>query len=102
MLDEIESDFSVYHRIDDVLEMDGPRFLRLVARIGAYGGAVARRWQQVRQSQVQEPAATPRAVVSSDASLETMRNEARRKAHPRAGGEIQYVSLREAMKVSTT
>lgn len=42
-LPDLESDFSVFHRVDDLHTMDGPRFLRFAWRIAAYDGMVARR-----------------------------------------------------------
>ncbi len=42
-LDDLESDFSVFHRVDDIYALDGPRFLRLALRIFAYDGVLAAR-----------------------------------------------------------
>lgn len=42
-LDDIESDLSVFHRVDDMWAMDGPRFFRLAVRLPAYEGVVRRR-----------------------------------------------------------
>lgn len=39
--DEIESDLSVFHRVEEWESMPGPRFIRLVSLLPAYGGAVA-------------------------------------------------------------
>jgi hypothetical protein len=39
-LDEIESDLSAFHRIDDYLEMDCLKFFRLAFRLVHYQGAV--------------------------------------------------------------
>lgn len=38
-LDEIESDLSAFHRVDDIAQLDGPRFLRLAAQLPWYEGA---------------------------------------------------------------
>ena len=40
-LDDLESDFSVFHRIDDMYEMDAGRFWAMAERIMHYGGATA-------------------------------------------------------------
>lgn len=42
-LDDIESDLSVFHRIDDIWSMPGPRFFRLVWRLAAYQGVMQAR-----------------------------------------------------------
>ena len=39
-LDDIESDLSAIHRIDDMWAMDGPRFHRFARRLPAYRGAM--------------------------------------------------------------
>lgn len=40
---DLESDFSVFHRVDDIWSMPAPRFFRMAWRIAAYDGMVARR-----------------------------------------------------------
>jgi len=40
-LEDLESDFSVFHRIDNIRTLDGPRFFRLALRIFAYDGVMA-------------------------------------------------------------
>jgi len=42
-LEDLESDFSVFHRVDDLGTLDGPRFFRLALRIFAYDGVMAAR-----------------------------------------------------------
>lgn len=42
-LDDLESDFSVFHRVDDIHALDGPRFFRLALRIFAYDGVLTGR-----------------------------------------------------------
>lgn len=37
----MESDFSVFHRVDDPYRLPSPRFFRLAERLPAYKGAVA-------------------------------------------------------------
>lgn len=39
-LDDIESDMSAIHRIDDIWSMNGPRFFRFAYRLPAYKGTV--------------------------------------------------------------
>ncbi len=40
-LADLESDFSVFHRVEDLDTLDGPRFFRLAYRIAAYQGVMA-------------------------------------------------------------
>lgn len=42
-LADLESDFSRFHRVDDIYAMDGARFMRLAWRIAAYDGMMSRR-----------------------------------------------------------
>lgn len=39
-LDDLESDFRVFHRIDDMYSIPGPLFFKLAFRIPAYGGVM--------------------------------------------------------------
>ena len=40
-LDDLESDMSVFHRVDDIESLSGPKFLRLAYRITCYQGVMA-------------------------------------------------------------
>jgi hypothetical protein len=42
-LDDIASDFSVFHRIDDCNALDGPTYFRLAWRLPAYAGVMQAR-----------------------------------------------------------
>ena len=42
-LRDLESDMSVFHRVDDVYAMPAPRFFAFAYRIAAYDGMLARR-----------------------------------------------------------
>lgn len=44
-LDDIESDMSAFHRVDNIWEMEGPRFFRMAFRLTAYSGVMAARAQ---------------------------------------------------------
>lgn len=39
-LDDIASDMSVFHRVDDITALDGPTLFRLAWRLPAYEGAM--------------------------------------------------------------
>lgn len=63
-LPDLESDMSVFHRIDDMYSMPAPRFFRLAYRIAAYDGMLARRIEAAREREKQaqsRPAAPPGA-----------------------------------------
>ena len=45
-MEDLESDFSAIHRIDDITSLDGPRFLRMALRIFAYDGVMAARLRE--------------------------------------------------------
>jgi hypothetical protein len=57
-LADIESDFSVFHRVDDPLSLSGPEFLRKAHRLAAYAGVLAAR---VAAAQHHSGAGTPGA-----------------------------------------
>jgi len=46
---DIESDLSVFHRVEDIESLDGPRFFRLAHRLPAYGGVMAARVAESEQ-----------------------------------------------------
>lgn len=52
-LDDLESDFRVFHRIDDMYSIPGPLFFKLAFRIPAYGG-VMRALLEAEQAEQQE------------------------------------------------
>lgn len=47
--DDVESDLSAFHRIDDPMSIDGPRYFRLAVRLPAYMGVM-----QARAAEEQE------------------------------------------------
>jgi len=52
-LADLESDFSRFHRIDDIYALDGPRFMRLAWRIGVYEGVIGMRLRD--QAEAERP-----------------------------------------------
>ncbi len=42
-LADLESDFSAFHRVEDITQLDGPRFFRMAYRLSAYQGVMAAR-----------------------------------------------------------
>jgi hypothetical protein len=62
-LDDIVSDFSVFHRVDDITALDGPSFFRMAWRLAAYTGVMQARANAEQQD---EPApAAPGSAPSS-------------------------------------
>ena len=55
MLDDLASDFSVFHRVRDIGVLRSTAFLRLAARAGAYNGALAARIANERQQRAAQP-----------------------------------------------
>lgn len=47
---DIESDLSVFHRVDDPLTLDGPRYFRLALRLPAYMGVMQARAAEEREN----------------------------------------------------
>lgn len=74
LLDEVESDFSVFHKIERPLELDSPRFFRLVNQLAHYNGAV--RGQLIAQrtsagptdEDIERMATPPGAITFDDVS----------------------------------
>lgn len=56
-LDDVASDMSAFHRIDDILDLDGPALWKLAWRLGAYQGRMAVIIQDLRD---QEEGGAPR------------------------------------------
>jgi hypothetical protein len=60
-LDDLASDFSVYHRIRDISKLPGPVFFAMAHRIGAYGGVMALRGHE-RQQEAPQSQQAPRTA----------------------------------------
>ena len=54
-LDDIESDMSVFHRVDDIGALDGPKFFRLAWRLPAYQGVIRARLLAEREDRRETP-----------------------------------------------
>lgn len=57
-LDDLESDFSVFHRVDDMYALPAPKFFRQASRLFAYDGVLRRRLMNEieHEREEQEPA----------------------------------------------
>jgi hypothetical protein len=61
-LEDLESDLSVFHRIDNLHTLDGPRFFRLALRIFAYDGVMSSRLAALDDTDTAAPGAGPGSV----------------------------------------
>lgn len=59
-LEDVRSDLSVFHRIDDLEDMSAERFFSYVYRLPHYGGAIAYQVQKQQAEQQEEPQASSR------------------------------------------
>lgn len=79
-LDDIRSDFSVFHRIDDLEDMPADRFWAFVDRLAFYGGVVAAKFRyqhrdtpaSVSQSQAAPQVGAP--VITADNAEDILAN----------------------------
>jgi hypothetical protein len=61
----MESDFSVFHRVDDMYAMGAPEFFRKAHRIAAYQGAVRMRVEMEAREREDAPEdVTPASAVA--------------------------------------
>lgn len=49
--DDIASDLAVFHRVDDPMTLDGPRYFMLAVRLAAYAGVLAARAEKIRHDE---------------------------------------------------
>lgn len=54
---------SVFHRVDDIYSMEGPRFFKMVWRLPAYAGVMSARLEEERQ----KPSSGGRGVDPNEA-----------------------------------
>lgn len=66
-LDDIASDMSVFHRVDDITALDGPTFLRFAWRLPAYEGVL--RARAVAEENASRPP-TPASVTTAGPAQE--------------------------------
>jgi hypothetical protein len=50
-LDDLASDFSAIHRVDDIYALPGPAFFRFAFRLGAYQGVIQARMAEQQAGQ---------------------------------------------------
>jgi hypothetical protein len=72
MLDDVESDMSVFHRIDDISKLPANKFFRLAERLPYYTGAVQATMRIMAETVQPEPEAPKVIDAVSAASLPTV------------------------------
>jgi len=65
-LEDVRSDFSVLHRIDEIERMPAPRAYAYAYRLSAYQGVVAARWRMQKAEAAQELASVPREMSAAE------------------------------------
>lgn len=71
-LDDLDADFRVFYRIDDVESLSGPRFLALALRVFAYQGVMAARvadQQGISQGTEVKTVESTREAITADPAL---------------------------------
>lgn len=74
--DDLESDFSVFHRVDDMYALDPGTFFSRAQRLQAYSGALAATAQREQAPQASVPSESTKDV---EPDIEALRNAARQK-----------------------
>jgi hypothetical protein len=97
LLDDVESDFSVFHGIEDPMSMEAPRFFRLAERLVHYDGAVrhsmALALHEAREAGVVEPEPRRELDEGSPARLEALAASSEA-GHRQGFPAIEYKSRR--------
>lgn len=105
-LDDVCSDMSVFHRVDDVLELDGATLWRLAWRLPAYQGRMAVVVQELHDRHEQQPAGgTPAGAHSAGGVTRrepVQATAAALRTHPEFTGGGQFAPLFEVTEVPTT
>lgn len=70
-LPDLESDFSVFHRIDDIYSMPSARFFTFATRLPAYQGVLAAR--VMAEQEQQNPASRPGPGIQPDRVIDAAR-----------------------------
>lgn len=68
--DDIASDLSAFHRVDDPMSIDGPRYFLLAARLPAYAGVMAARVEKLRQDE-REAGRAPHSAAQTRSTAES-------------------------------
>jgi hypothetical protein len=80
-LEDLESDFAVFHRVGDPLSLPGPEFFRKARRLSAYSGVMAARAMAEQERSRPSYARAPRGPGASSPPREVSLSELRA-THP--------------------
>lgn len=94
-LPEIESDMSVFHRVEDIYVMRAERFFRLVTLLTAYDGALASRLSRQAEYVSEQPAAAQELTEDQLWAQHRRQAYAGYLAH---GEEIREITVAEGVK----
>ena len=75
-MDDLDADFRVFYRIDDIESLSGPRFMALALRVFAYQGVMAARATGLEQ----ESRPAPQAISNTNYGTEVRQVESTREA----------------------
>lgn len=90
-LDDLEADFRVFYRIEDIWSLPAPQFFKLAYRVGAYGGVISARYAAQQEEE------TPQvAVAGRDNDIPLAPSDFRAKAMAK-GKEVKEVPLSTLM-----
>lgn len=74
-IDDVRSDLSVYHRIDEIERLTAERFLAYTRRLPVYGGAVAFQLREVAATAPAQQAAASEDPVAWNDITDLMRTD---------------------------
>jgi hypothetical protein len=66
-LDDLESDFSAIHRVDDIYDLDGPQFFKKAWRMSAYQGVMRMRLEA--EAEQNSPTRQPPSAAQAPAQV---------------------------------
>lgn len=103
-LPEIESDMSVFHRVDDIYTMEAATMIRRVSCLAAYDGAVAAQAARQRREAAQQPQVsngTPAtAPVDDEEAMWAAYRQQRYAKFLKPGERPREVSVAEGMSIA--
>lgn len=97
---DVVSDFSVFHRIDDMYSMGSRKWAQLVLRLVAYPGAVQFRLKLEAQREQSEPVPAAPVVQQADPVRTVEQNIARANSAPLVPIEMQGGEMVESTQTA--
>lgn len=101
-LDDVCSDMSVFHRIDDITELDAVTFWKLAWRLPSYQGSMAVVVQELQEQQ-QDGMSTGSASYQAGSRRETVQGTATAlRSHPEFNADGNFAPLFSITEVPAT